>query len=75
MMEGKKPIFIKIEEYDSIIDIMNLIKEKIAESKELINKINQLRTEEDLEITNWKAQLDSIEKKVGNIDKMLFKQE
>ncbi len=74
-MEGKKPIFLKIEDYETITDIVNLIKEKIAESKDLINKINQLRTEEDLEITNWKAQLASIENKIAGIDKMLFKQD
>jgi len=74
-MEGKKPIYIKLDEYESVTDIVNLIKEKLNESKDLLNKINQLRQEEDIEINDWKAQIESIEKKISNIDKMLFRQD
>lgn len=74
-MEGKKPIYIKLDEYESVTDIVNLIKEKLNESKDLLNKINQLRQEEDIEINDWKAQIESIEKKIANIDKMLFRQD
>lgn len=67
------PIFIKIDEYKNVLDILAVLKKKIKEGKDVIAKINQLKNEEDSELESWSAELDELEKKAESIDRMLFR--
>jgi hypothetical protein len=67
------PVFIKIEEYKDTLDIIALLKNKIREGKEVIEKINRMKEEEDNEIASWSAELDEIAGKIDAIDKSLLK--
>jgi len=66
------PVFVKIDEYKEILEVMNLIKNKIYEAKNTIKKINDVRSEEENEIDMWAGNLAEIERKVAFIDKTLF---
>ncbi len=65
-------IFVKIDEYRDVLDILNLTKEKINEAKETLNIILRLKDQEDTEIEGWHNEIEEVEKKVGFIDKTLF---
>ncbi len=67
-----KPIFVKVDEYDDIKEIIGLIKSKIAESKETLRKVHQLKEQEEQEIHFWAGELDDVERKIANIDSTLF---
>lgn len=67
------PVFIKIDEYKEIFDIVTLLKNKIAEGKEIIDRINRIKEEEDSEISAWASELDEIASKIDVIDKSLVK--
>ncbi len=67
------PIFIKIDEYRDVVDILALLKNKIKEGKALVARINDLKNEEDAELERWTAELDELERKVEGIDESLFK--
>lgn len=69
------PIFIKIDKYKDVLDILHLGKSKIREARVLIEKINELKNAEDAEISAWHNSLDEIEKRVMFIDKSLFEPE
>lgn len=66
------PIYVKLDEYKDILDIINLLKNKIEEAKSILGKINELKNEEDSELELWKNKLEEVERKVGYIDKTLF---
>jgi hypothetical protein len=66
------PIFIKIDSYKEVLEIIDVIKAKIDKSKELLETINQLKAEEDEELMEWKNTIDTISDKVYFIDKTLF---
>ena len=66
------PIFVKIEEYKDILDVMSLVKSKINEAKNTLAKINKLKNEEDMELDEWEASIGDVEKKVEYIDRTLF---
>jgi hypothetical protein len=68
-------VFIKIENYKEILDIVDTTKKKIAEAHEIIDKITEIKNKEDLEIENWRSELDDVEKKVHFIDQTLFEPE
>ncbi len=66
------PVFVRIEEYKDVLDIMNMIKNKIDEAKETLGKINELKNEEDAELELWHTGLEEVERKVAFVDKVLF---
>lgn len=68
-------VFIKIEEYKDTMDIINLIKQKIRQSRAIMYKINELNNQEDAELQEWKESLDEVEKRIEFIDKVLLEPE
>lgn len=72
MDEDMMPIYVKIDEYKDVLDIMNVIKTKIEDAKETLGKVNELKNEEDAELELWQTGLDEIERKVEFVDKTLF---
>jgi len=74
-MEKTNPIFIKIDEYKDVLDIVSLIKKRISEGRTVLSKINDLKNQEDEELQNWSVELDDIEKKIDFINSNLFEPE
>ena len=69
------PVFVRIEEYKEVLDVMNMIKNKIEDAKETLGKINELKNEEDAELELWHTGLDEVERKIMFVDKTLFEPE
>ena len=69
------PVFVKIEDYKDILDILELIKNKLNEAKETLGNLNELKNEEDSELELWRSTLNDIERKVENIDRTLLEPE
>ena len=69
------PVYVKVDEYKEILDVLEMIKGKIKEIKSTLNEINNLRTEEDSDLQVWNNALADIERKIEGIDKMLFEPE
>jgi hypothetical protein len=65
-------VFVKIDEYKDILDIIDLIQEKIKEAKTILGKINELKNQEDAEIELWKNGILDVERKINFVDQTLF---
>ena len=74
-MKGEAPVFVKIETYKDVIDVLELIKDRIEEAKRTLADINELKNDEDAELELWSSTLDEIEKKMESIDRTLFEPE
>lgn len=74
-MAAGMPVFIKIDEYKDILEVMSLIKNKLDQAKKTIGKINELKNKEDAQIDAWKENLEDVERKVNMIDSVLFEPE
>lgn len=72
MTQENNPVFVKIKDYNQILDELNKVKKNIKNAKDLIAKIRDLRAEEDAEIDLWDSDLDDVEQKIINIDKTMF---
>lgn len=72
-MHKQKNVYVKIEEYNDILDIISLINEKVKEARVVLGKINDLKNQEDSELDAWKNSLDDVERKLKYIDQTLFK--
>lgn len=62
-------LFVKIEEYNEVLNIVKVVKGKISNAKETINKISEIKAQEDEEIAMWNKNLFTISKNVEEIEK------
>lgn len=66
------PVFVRIEDYKDVLDIVHMIKSRIVEAKELLGKINELKNEEDAELELWHSGIEEVERKLDFVDRSLF---
>jgi hypothetical protein len=71
-MNEMTPVFVKIDEYKEVLDILEVIKGKIDVAQKTLDEIRKLKDEEDRELSSWSSNLDSITEKIGDIDKTIF---
>ena len=65
------PVFIKIDEYDDVLNLLKMVRRKLDEAKETLAKIHDLKNEEDHQLELWQSTLAEVEKKVDFIDHSL----
>ena len=75
MNKNETPVFVRIDNYNDVLDVIQLIRSKLDEAKTTLNKINELKDQEDNEIELWENELEEIERKTKFIDKSLFEPE
>ena len=71
-MDENKPIFVRIEEYDEVLETLSSTKAKLEDAKNVLSNIIELKEQEDSEIEAWKVGLDDVEKKLEYVDNLLF---
>ncbi|MBT3303825.1 hypothetical protein HN592_00255 [Candidatus Woesearchaeota archaeon] len=71
----KMSLFIKIENYEDVLDLMTVIKGKVNDIKSTFSEIRQIKDEEDTKLEVWKKNMEVIEGKLGNVDRVLFEPE
>ncbi len=71
-MKKDKNVFVKIDEYNDILDIIALVNAKVKEARTTLNKIYDLKNQEDSELESWQESLDEVERKLKYIDQTLF---
>ena len=67
IMNKEMPVFVKVEDYEDVLNLIKTIRRKIDESKETLAKINDLKNEEDHQLEMWKSTLNEVEKKIDFI--------
>ena len=73
--EGGAPVFVKVDDYKEVLEVLDMIKEKINDIRATVNELNSMRNDEDAELSMWNSTVSEIEKKIENIDKMMFQPE
>ena len=68
----KAPIYIKIEQYKEIIEIMGVIKNKIVEVRGALNRIDKIKREQEIEMSMWSSKINEIEEKINAVDQMIL---
>ena len=64
-------VFVKIDEYKQVLDTIDLIKKNLMEAKKVLGELNAIKEQENSEFASWGTNLDEIEAKLTEIDKML----
>ena len=71
----KMPVFVKIDEYNDVLDLMKTVRKKLDEAKDTLLKINELKNEEDHQLEMWQNTLSEVEKKIDFLDHSLSEPE
>ncbi|MFC1774853.1 hypothetical protein ACFLZN_00880 [Nanoarchaeota archaeon] len=66
-------IFVASDEYSKIIEKTNVIRSKLMESEESLDKLTKLKTLEEKELKKWQEQLDGVERKLTYMETVLNK--
>lgn len=70
--ETDKPLFIKIEDYRDSIANIELLRSKIKETEEYLEKLNDIKLAEEEELKKCRKNIDMIKQKLISVDKKLF---
>ena len=72
-MERKEvPVYVKIDDYKDVLEILDIIKKKMDETKGVLQKLNDLKNAEDTELDVWESEIEEVERKIVFIDRALF---
>ena len=71
----KAPVFVKIEEYKDVLDVLSLVKDKVSKARQLLAKISELKQQEDASLDEWSKDLDEVGQLVNTIDTSLLSPE
>jgi len=74
-MDERAPVFVKVDEYKDIADVISLMREKIHQAKDLLDKVADLKAKEDAELAQWAKELEEVEQRVMRIDRTLVEPE
>ena len=69
----KSSVFVKIDRYREIYDVISQIKSKLDEAKQLLRKIKELKSQEDAELASWQNELETVEQKLSTITEAMTK--
>lgn len=67
------PAFVSVDEYRIIMDSSNRVRAKLSEAEDYMHRLTEIKSEEDKLFDKWRAQLEDVERKLGNIDRVIAK--
>ena len=74
-MDKKAPVFVKIEDYKDIVDLLSLIKDRLKQASFLLDKIKEIKDQEEAEITAWTNEVNDVRQRIHDVDRALFEPE
>jgi hypothetical protein len=74
-MDKNLPVFVKINDYKEILDIVDVMKQKLKETTQTLDKIKQLKSDEDKELQEWEKNVTEISRRLAFIDSAFFENE
>ena len=71
MINDSNPVFVKIDKYKDILNIVDVINKKITGVRQILGELEEIKDKEAEEIVNWKNNLDQITHKLESMQEEL----
>lgn len=65
-------IFVKIDEYNEVLNLLKIVNEKIVKAEETIKKIHQLKQDEEKELGTWEENLQNMKNGLNEMENEFF---
>jgi hypothetical protein len=75
MVDRNVPVFVKINDYKEILDIVDVMKQKLKETKVSLIRIKELKAQEDQEVQELDKNIEEVSKRLTFIDSAFFDNE
>lgn len=66
------PIYVKVDKYKEVVDVLNAINAKLQAIDKTIERINQLKSQEDLQLQAWGENLGDVRARIDKINKAFY---
>ena len=70
--EKISPLFIKISGFNSVIGDIDFMKNEIKSGTAMLDKLNEIKNEQDKHFSEWRSNMKEIERKLMYIDRVIF---
>ncbi len=67
-----RPVFVQIDDYKEAMNNIEVLKQKIREVEYTLDRLNEIKSQEQLELSNCETALSKIKEKLVGVDKKLF---
>jgi len=74
-MDKNLPVFVRINDYKDVLDVVDVMKQKLKETTKTLDNIKQLKAEEDKELQEWEKNVTEISRRLAFIDSAFFENE
>jgi len=68
----ERPVFVQIDDYKDAMNSIEVLKQKVREVEYILDKLNEIKSQEQLEMSNCETSLNKIKERLIEIDKKLF---
>lgn len=75
MDDKKAQVYIKIDGYRQLKEVIGQTRAKLQQARALLDKLGEINGQEDAALKTWSRDLDEMENKVSDVDKALFEPE
>jgi hypothetical protein len=65
------PTYVRVQDYEEVLATLETVKKKVAESRALLQRLGELKAEEDREILAWSESLDDVSGRIDILEKTL----
>ncbi|MFA6888851.1 MAG: hypothetical protein WC254_05130 [Candidatus Woesearchaeota archaeon] len=72
---AQKPVYVKLEEYNNILTLVDTLKEQVTAAKQTLGEIRKLKQEEDVELEIWQTVVTELENRIAFIDNTITEPE
>lgn len=67
----KSSVFVRIDRYREISEMVSEIKSKLEDAKQVLKKIKDLKSQEDTELKGWQDELETADQKLSEISRAM----
>lgn len=64
-------VFVKVSDHQDISRLLDQVRGKLAQARDLLETISALKKQEDEEIGQWHRELEDVEERLNNVDRAL----
>ena len=68
-----RPAIVAVDDYKRIINDTNIVRSKLMDAENFVRRLGDLKNEEERTFEKWRSQLESVEKKLSYVDKVIAK--
>lgn len=68
IMDKETTVFVKLDDYKDVVDIMTLTRDKIEHLKTVLNRLEETNSRENEQLEQWKSMVSDVEKSLQEIE-------